>query len=127
VKHSLLLLPHLVWANIKAQQIQSDNGDDTHINPFIYAYFPYPDIIESSHGNLKITAFTNPTHTEIHVSSNALFSSLFVSSLDGKKLICKKYSSPLQNTILSEDFKPGVYFLTLKNDKIADTIKVIIK
>jgi beta-xylosidase len=83
--------------------------------------------INSSDIDSGIKVFPNPAHNELQISSNIFFDSLFISNSEGKELIQKKYSVPIQKINLSVNLRPGVYFLLIKNDKASETMKIIIK
>jgi xylan 1,4-beta-xylosidase len=75
----------------------------------------------------EIVVFPNPAHAEIQVFWGSFFSILSIFSSDGKKLIQKKYSEPVQNANLSVDIAPGIYFIMLENKKTFDLKKIIIE
>jgi xylan 1,4-beta-xylosidase len=75
----------------------------------------------------EIAVFPNPAHTEIQVSRGAFFSILSIISIDGRKIIQKKYSEPVQNVNLAIDIAPGVYFILLENKKTFNFKKIVIE
>jgi xylan 1,4-beta-xylosidase len=75
----------------------------------------------------EIMVFPNPAHTEILVSWGSFFSILSIISIDGRKIIQKKFSYPVQSANLTLDSAPGVYFIMLENNKTFDLKKIIIE
>jgi xylan 1,4-beta-xylosidase len=90
---------------------------------------PQPLII-NPYNNAKtseIVVFPNPTHSEIQVSWGSFFSTLSIFSSDGRKLIQKKYSEPVQYANLKVDIALGVYLIMLENKKIFNFKKIVIE
>ncbi len=81
------------------------------------------DIVKAS----EIVVLPNPAHSEIQVSWESSFSNLSIFSIDGRKLIQKKFGEPVKNANLTLDITPGVYFIKLENEKIFDLKKIIIE
>jgi xylan 1,4-beta-xylosidase len=75
----------------------------------------------------EIVVSPNPAHTEIHVSWGAFFSILSIISIDGRKIIQKKYNEPVQNANLKVDVAPGTYFILLENKKTFNFNKIVIE
>jgi len=75
----------------------------------------------------EIVVSPNPAHNEILVSWGSFFSSLSIITGDGRKLVQKKYSKPVQNVNLAIDIAPGVYFILLENKKTIDLKKIVIE
>jgi beta-xylosidase len=58
----VLCLMFIAWANLKAQQHHSDNGDGTYTNPVINADFPDPDaiLVDNTYYMVTTTMFIFP-------------------------------------------------------------------
>ncbi len=85
-----------------------------------------PDNIEISFNEVSsVLVYPNPANTDIQISWDNMFNSLVILNMEGRKLVEKKYSSPIRNTNLSLNLKPGLYFLWLSNNETFNVTRLV--
>ena len=107
----------LISVNLKAQQLQSDNGDGTYTNPVISADFPDPDVIcvDSTYYMVSTTMYIFPGVTVLksHDLVNWEYCSNAVQRFDFGKCYnldgCNRYSKGQWATSLK--YNNGKYYL----------------
>jgi len=90
---------------------------------------PEPQLVNPSNTGKTsdITVFPNPACSEIQISSGFLFNTLTILSIEGRTMVHKEFSKPLQTIHMSLNLVAGVYVVILRNERTYGMKKIIIK
>jgi hypothetical protein len=75
----------------------------------------------------SVLIFPNPAENEIQVRWNSGFNSLVLIGMDGRKILYKNYTAPVQSINLNLNLEKGMYFLLLRNEKNSVVSKLAIE